>query len=176
MGLKYHPAKNSEELEAYAYEFALIGEAYEVLSNPTYKAIYDQFGEQVLKEGFPHHAQQALPNIYRFNANALQIFEDFFATNNPFSQPIDGTIHTHIYIYIYIYILYIDVGKDLEGSMFGGAYGGANMKPPSIPEDVIIVINCSLEEFYNGCMKIIKYNRLILALDGKSTKVQHKSK
>lgn len=33
-------------------EFNRICEAFEVLSNPQFKAIYDAFGEIVLKEGF----------------------------------------------------------------------------------------------------------------------------
>ena len=151
-------------MEAYAYHFANIAEAYEVLSNPTNKGLFDQFGEKVLKEGLPHAANVPAP-VYRFNGNALQIFESFFGSSNPFSEPIDG-----IYIYIYIYI-YIDTGYDLEGSMFGGAYGGSGVKMSPPPENIIVIINCTLEEFYNGCMKQMGYDKQILALDGKSTKL-----
>jgi len=47
LAMKYHPDKNPNEGE----KFKQISQAYEVLTNPEKRAIYDQGGEQAIKDG-----------------------------------------------------------------------------------------------------------------------------
>lgn len=66
LALKYHPDKNPSEGD----RFKLISQAYDILSNEEKRRIYDQGGEQALKEG----------GGGGFGGNPMDIFEMFFGT------------------------------------------------------------------------------------------------
>ena len=52
LAMKYHPDRNPDDQEAVT-KFKEAKEAYEVLSDPTMKRIYDKYGEYSLKHGVP---------------------------------------------------------------------------------------------------------------------------
>ena len=51
LGLKHHPLRNPSDMVINLKKFHEICEAYQVLSNPKLKIIYDKYGEDVLREG-----------------------------------------------------------------------------------------------------------------------------
>lgn len=53
--------------------------------------------------------------------------------------------------------------------MFGNAFGGQNEKLPEKPQDIEIVLDCTLKEFYNGSQKKITYSRKVIKHDAKTT-------
>jgi DnaJ-class molecular chaperone len=61
LSLRHHPMKNPTDMATNSYRFAEICESYEVLSNSklaligigSRKAIFDKYGEDVLKDGLP---------------------------------------------------------------------------------------------------------------------------
>ena len=91
MALKYHPDKNKS---AGAEEkFKEIGEAYDVLSDPKKRQIYDQFGEEGLKGGAggppggnsgPHQGFEGF--TYTYHGDPRATFTQFFGTANPFDM------------------------------------------------------------------------------------------
>lgn len=60
LALKWHPDRNPDQKEVADQKFKEINEAYEVLSDPEKRQIYDKFGEDGLKGdgGFPGGFQQ----------------------------------------------------------------------------------------------------------------------
>lgn len=76
---------------------------------------------------------------YVYQQNCYEIFDKYFLEYNPFFDIYDGS------------------GKDLHGSLFGTAFGGANQPQPHRVGDIFVEVPCTLQEFYNGCVKVISY-------------------
>ena len=75
MALKHHPDLNKDSGVDTRTSFAQVSEAYEVLSNARYRALYDGFGEDGLTSG---------ADAYSFSGDADGIFKAFFGVANPF--------------------------------------------------------------------------------------------
>ena len=127
LAIKWHPDKNPDKLQEAAKMFQAIGEAYDVLSDPEKRAIYDQYGYEGLINGIPGHDGQS--QGYNYKGNAQEIFENFFATGNPFAAFGFG-----------------------ETSPFSKL----NKPGPKKENPIFYNLDCSLAELYNGCIK--KFN------------------
>lgn len=62
LAIRYNPKGTKDE--SFATIFALVAEAYDVLSDPLRRAIYDQFGEEGLKNGVPNAGGFIEPYVY----------------------------------------------------------------------------------------------------------------
>merc|ERR1712013_700379 len=98
LALKYHPDKNhtpgAEE------KFKEIGEAYDVLSDPKKKQIYDAYGEDGLKGGMGQPSGNTtsgggMPNFgngqnfsYSYHGDPKATFSQFFGTNIKFNYKV----------------------------------------------------------------------------------------
>ncbi|XP_014480551.1 PREDICTED: dnaJ homolog subfamily B member 13-like [Dinoponera quadriceps] len=79
---RYNPAQQKNEgAEAI---FALAAEAYDVLSDPLRRAVYDQYGEEGLKNGMPGPEVFAQPYVY--HGEPMRTFREFFVNENPYED------------------------------------------------------------------------------------------
>jgi DnaJ-class molecular chaperone len=85
LSLQHHPEKNPNRKQEAERLFTDICEAYEVLGNPKWRAIYDRLGEDGLKNGAGEQ--------YSFSGNANAIFQKFFGVDNPWSTQLDLKPH-----------------------------------------------------------------------------------
>lgn len=79
LALKWHPDRNPDQKEVAEQKFKEIAEAYEVLSDPEKRKIYDQFGEEGLKK------DAGMPDFQQFGFDPSMIFGSMFGGGfNPF--------------------------------------------------------------------------------------------
>ncbi|KAG8385513.1 hypothetical protein BUALT_Bualt03G0053100 [Buddleja alternifolia] len=177
LAMKWHPDKNPNNKKEAEAKFKQISEAYDVLSDPQKRAIYDQYGEEGLKgqvpppdAGGPGGATFFQtgdgPNVFRFNPrNADDIFAEFFGFSSPFGG-MGGGGGTR-------------GGPRFSSSMFGGddifgSFGDSRpmssgpRKAPAIEQK----LPCILEELYKGTTKRMKISREIYDASGKTLPVE----
>ncbi|UJR21990.1 hypothetical protein I4U23_025058 [Adineta vaga] len=172
LALKYHPDKNKE---AGAEEkFKSIAEAYEILSDPKKKEIFDKYGEEGLKAGAGSGGGGpggVGGHQFYSNVDPHQTFRMFFGGADPFAMFFGG--------------------EDDDGPGGSGGFGGfSNMggfnfgghptqqsqmarkktQDPPIEHELFV----TLEEVSNGTTKKMKISRKVLNPDGRTTRVEDK--
>ncbi|OIT05705.1 PREDICTED: dnaJ homolog subfamily B member 1-like [Nicotiana attenuata] len=94
LAMKWHPDKNSEK-EAEA-KFKQISEAYDVLSDPQKRQIYDIYGDEALKSGQfdPSSPMNGNGRGFKFDSrDAEDIFAEFFGGSDGYTRsPTGGTV------------------------------------------------------------------------------------
>lgn len=117
LAAQLHPDKNPGDKKAEA-RFKAVNRAYQVLSNPEQRKLYDEFGEDGLREGFDPQAARAYQRAagMRGRGRAGQVrIEDFFAGGGG-----PGGF------------------GDLFGDLFGGARARGPMRGPDVHSEVIV--------------------------------------
>jgi DnaJ homolog subfamily B member 13 len=67
-------------------------------------------------------------------------------------------------------------GSEELGSLFGFAFGGLNYGGARSVPKLEVIVECTLNELYNGCSKKVTYTRTVLNGDGQTTKDIQESK
>ncbi|KAG6471180.1 hypothetical protein ZIOFF_072281 [Zingiber officinale] len=183
LAMKWHPDKNPNNKSEAEAKFKQISEAYEVLSDPQKRAIYDQYGEEGLKGEVPPPGTDGSgsasffsgggPTVFRFNPrNADDIFAEFFGFSSPFGGMGGGTINGGVRGSGARFSSSL-FGDDILGSAaFGGAEGPTSSRRLQKAAPIENVLPCSLEELYKGTTKKMKISREIADPSGKTLTVE----
>lgn len=86
LSLKYHPDKNKDDPETAKQKFVEIANAYEVLSDPKKREIYDQYGEEGVNQQTQREAQGGGNQQFHGNFGGMNfddIFSQFFGGGRP---------------------------------------------------------------------------------------------
>jgi DnaJ family protein B protein 13 len=150
LSLKYHPERAIGPKADAEAVFSEVSEAYDVLSNPARRAIYDQYGERGLKDGIPDGKGGLKGGKYRFSNNSLEIFAAFFGTSSPFADILGATG---------------EEPPEFYGQLTGMQLPFAKTKAPAI----VTQLEVTLHEVVNGATKTVAYTRKVLTADGVTT-------
>ncbi|XP_059641279.1 uncharacterized protein LOC132283357 isoform X2 [Cornus florida] len=159
LAMIWHPDKNPGNKREAEAKFKQISEAYDVLSDPQKRQIYDLYGEEALKSGqVPpppsssragggphHHRHQQHPNpAFRFHPrDADDIYKEFFDVGSE-----DGGRSR--------------VFKDYTHRTADSASSTGQRKAPAVDN----LLPCSLEELYKGAKKKMKISRTVVDTSG----------
>ncbi|KAG5244318.1 dnaJ subfamily member [Salix suchowensis] len=146
LAMKWHPDKNPTTKKEAEAKFNEISEAYEVLSDPQRRVIYDQYGEE---GGFPF-GNGGGGGSNGFNPrNAEDIFAEFFGSS-PFGFGSTGP------------------GKSMRVQSDGGLFGGFGSRERTKETTTSrSKLPCSLEELYSGSTRKMKISRTVADAHGR---------
>eukprot|EP00696_Hemimastix_kukwesjijk_P015726 gnl/Hemi2/3955_TR1387_c0_g1_i1.p1 gnl/Hemi2/3955_TR1387_c0_g1~~gnl/Hemi2/3955_TR1387_c0_g1_i1.p1 ORF type:complete len:343 (+),score=98.10 gnl/Hemi2/3955_TR1387_c0_g1_i1:193-1221(+) len=164
LALKWHPDKNRDNKEVAERKFKEVSEAFEVLSDPNKRAIFDQYGEEGLKgmppggEGAPdmrggpgvHFTSRGFPGGgmhggFSGFSDPHKIFEQFFGGGGfgfGGGDPFSGGF-----------------GSPFGADQFGGGSRSGRGRQNSQPRSVETELGVTLEDLYNGTEKKMKITR-----------------
>jgi len=177
LALKYHPDKNKGSKEA-EEKFKEVAEAYEALSDPQKREIYDRYGEEGLKGNVggagATHFKMPEGFSFSFNIDPNETFRNVFGDEDPFAN---------------IFENFGGFGNFPGFSQGGRSRGRGRPGFPSetmefedVPfashqkQDPPIVYDLfvTYEELFSGTNKKMKISRRVLNPDGRTTREEQK--
>ncbi|XP_078034079.1 dnaJ homolog subfamily B member 13 [Augochlora pura] len=141
LAIRYNPKGTPDQ--SFATIFALVAEAYDVLSDSFRRAIYDQFGEEGLKNGVP--SAEGFVEPYVYHGEPMRTYREFFGTDKPYADLLHVLSQPST-------LLEFPEGRGLKRK----------------EEPLIKTLYLTLLEVLNGGIKKMKIQRLVLVGDDKS--------
>lgn len=143
MAVRWHPDKNQDNKAEAEKKFKEIAEAYQILSDPEKKKIYDQYGKNGLNGGFNNFGGHGT-HFHSTNIDPNEIFREFFGGSfNSFGNNDQSSFNN------------FGSGRNFK---FSTNIGNNNQKPKN--NIIIHYIECTIEELYKGSNKQIYMEKL----------------
>ncbi|KAM6972340.1 dnaJ homolog subfamily B member 1b [Aplochiton taeniatus] len=181
--LRYHPDKNKSP--GAEDKFKDIAEAYDVLSDPKKKDIYDRFGEEGLKGGGPTSGGGGPGGpgqfSYSFQGDPHAIFAEFFGGRNPFDQMFSGRNGGMDNMDTDDPFARFGMGSNGMGGFprsfstgMGGVGGHSGAAAKSQDPPLVHDLCVTLEEVFSGCTKKMKISHKRLNPDRHTARTEDK--
>ncbi|KAK0136669.1 DnaJ subfamily B member 1 [Merluccius polli] len=177
--LRFHPDKNKSP--GAEDTFKEIAEAYDILSDPKKKDVYDRFGEEGLKGGGGSTGGGPGTFNYTFQGDPHAIFAEFFGGRNPFDQFFgsrNGGLHEEMNTDDpFAHVGMGGLGglpRSFSSGMGGmGGYGGTSLTKRQDPP-IVHDLHVTLEEVFSGCIKKMKISHQRLNPDRRTGRTEDK--
>ncbi|XP_001601548.1 dnaJ homolog subfamily B member 13 isoform X2 [Nasonia vitripennis] len=146
LSLRFHPERNQDAAQDTLQDdlrrkaFAVVAEAYDVLSDPLKRAVYEQYGEEGLKRGI--RGPEAPVKPYVFHGEPMRTYREFFGTENPYADLLDNAANP----------LPLEDCPEARGEK-------------KKDEPIVMPLALSLTEVFYGGVKKMKIQRLVLVGD-----------
>ncbi|KAF1743081.1 hypothetical protein MXB_487 [Myxobolus squamalis] len=166
LALQYHPDKNKSP--GAEDKFKEIAEAYEVLSDPKKRQVFDQFGEDGLKGGIPQAGGMGGSYTFQFESDPFKTFQQTFGDDDFLKSFFSSSSSSQFHDPGSGGFTFLSSGA--QPQFLGRSSRSKNdIKDPPVEHDLML----TLEEINSGVEKKMKITRKVVTREGFQSNEEH---